>query len=361
MRPISARRSTLTMAAFAGIANLLWSGATCAATELAAVYCAHDAAQLSSLLSDAGNGGTANGHDNVIHLVSTTFLTNGGPFSFNSSSGFALTLEGGYDFNCINQDLTPGQTVLDGGGPPPNGTPVLSLQSSGDVTVRRLTIQNGYRKGSSNGGGAGIYLANASATAVFDDNQVLNNASDYAAGGLTVFGSGTVHIDGNLFAGNNAPAVAAAFPDMNAGSIVYFNNNTITGNVNTNVSSTSSTALGGGSASGYAANNISYDNTGTNDFYLYSSGTFLFVDNDYHSINGTPAVGGRGNVDVDPLFVGAGNYHLAANSPLRAAGTAGTAGALPAADLDGHAFPLRGRVDMGAYNEILFADGFEMP
>lgn len=345
----------------AAIASLLWSGATCAAPELAAVHCAHNAAELASLLSDASNGGTANGHDNVIHIVAGTFAANGATFAFNSSSGFALALDGGYDFNCINQDLAPGQTVLDGGGPGPGAVEVLSLQSSGNVSVNRLTIQHGFKAGSSNGGGVDIYLANAGAIAIFDNNQVLNNSTDYAAGGLSIFGGGTVHVDGNLFVGNSAPDVAAAFVDMNAGSIIYFNNNTITANVNTKPSNTAITALGGGSAGGYAANNISYGNTGTDDFYLYSSGTFLFVDNDYHSISGTPAAGGHGNIDVNPLFVGAGNYRLAGNSPVRAAGTASAAGALPGADLDGNAFPLRGRVDAGAYNEILFDDGFEFP
>jgi hypothetical protein len=357
MNVVSARGIASAAGAFTAIASLLWPDAVCAAPELAAVHCAHDAAELAGFLSDVSNGGTANGHDNVIRLVAGTFAANGATFSFNSHSGFALTLDGGYDFNCITQDLTPGKTVLDGGGPGPGAVEVLSLQSSGDVTVSRLTIQHGFKAGSSNGGGAGIYLANASAIAVFDDNQVLNNSTDYAAGGLSIFGTGTVHIDGNLFAGNSAPSVAAVFADMNAGSMVYLNNNTITGNINSTVGPAVS-ALG---PAGHVANNISYANTGSYDFYLYANGTIGFVDNDYHSISGTPAAGGHGNVDVNPLFAGIGNYRLAADSPLRASGTASAAGSLPAADLDGHAFPLAGKVDVGAWNETLFADGFDVP
>jgi len=358
MNVVSARGTACPAGAFAAIAGLLWSSAACAAPELAAVHCAHDAAELSGFLSDASNGGAANGHDNVIRLVAGTFAANGSTFSFNSHSGFALTLEGGYDLKCVTQDLTPGKTVLDGGGPGPGAVEVLSLQSGGDVTVSRLTIQHGFKAGSSNGGGAGIYLANASAIAVFDDNQVLNNSTDYAAGGLSIFGTGIVHIDGNLFAGNSAPSVAAVFADMNAGSTVYLNNNTITGNINSTVGPAVS-ALG---PAGHVANNISYANTGSYDFYLYANGTIDFVDNDYHGIKGTPATS-SGNVDLNPGFVnpGTGNYRLAAGSPVRAAGTAKPPGGLPPADLDGEAFPLSGKVDMGAYNEILFADGFDIP
>lgn len=360
MKHASSQGTTAVAVAIVGIASGSWSSPAWTAPELAAVHCAHDAAELASFLVDASNGGASNGHDNVIHLVAGTFATNGATFSFNSSSGFALTLDGGYDFNCISQDLHPGKTVLDGGGPGPGAVEVLSLQSSGAVTVDRLTIQHGFKGGSSNGGGVDIYLSNASAAAVFDNNQVLANATDYAAGGLSIFGGGTVHVDGNLFVSNSAPALAAAFVDMDAGSVVYFNNNTVAGNVNSTPNN-AIVALGGSSAGGYATNNISYGNTATHDFYLYSSGTFQFIDNDYHSINGTPAAGSHGNIDVDPLFVGAGNYHLNTYSPMRAAGTATPSGSLPPADLDGNAYPVSGKVDLGAYNGILFADGFEIP
>ena len=340
------------------VAGVLAGGRASAAVP--SVYCAHDATEFANDLADVSNGGTANGHDNIIHLVAGTFATGGTVFGFNSNSGYALSIDGGYDLNCVSQDLTPGATVLDGGGPGLGASEVLSLQSTGDLSVSRLTIQHGFVHGTGNGGGVGIYLGKATATARFDNNQVLANVSDYSHGGMDIFGGGTVYVDGNLFAGNSAPAGAAFALDMNAGSVIYLNNNTIVGNTNTSAGSSIS-SLGGGSADGYVSNNISYGNVGGDDFYLYSFQTFLFVDNDYHHTTGAQAPASHGNLDLDPLFVNAGNgnYRLAPGSPLRAKGTAAATGGLPAADLDGGIFPLTGKVDMGAWNEILFADGFD--
>jgi hypothetical protein len=69
------------------------------ASAHAANYCAHTGTDLVTYLAEVSTDGTANNHDNTIRLSGGTFTTSGDPFTFKSASGFALTIEGGYDTN----------------------------------------------------------------------------------------------------------------------------------------------------------------------------------------------------------------------------------------------------------------------
>ena len=95
----------------------------------ASTYCVHTGPELGFALADASDGGIANTHDNTILLAGGTFAVSGGPFTFISSSGFALTIEGGYDSTCATQDTTPGLSQLDGGGT----HQVISFQTNGNT------------------------------------------------------------------------------------------------------------------------------------------------------------------------------------------------------------------------------------
>jgi len=335
------------------------AAALAAAETNAKTYCAHTASELQAALSEAGSAGTSNNQDNTIHVTSGTFTTSGAPFFFGTVSGFALTLEGGYNGTCSSQNLTPGVSVLDGG----NLTQVLSIQTNGDITVRHLTIQNANYGGSA-GGGAAIALNNANATeiAIFDSNVVRNNVDSFATGGLTIFGNGTAYIENNLFVGNSSPAAAALSTSLTVGT-VYITNNTISDNTNTG-SNNMITAIGGAGAIGHVSNTISYGNHGTGayDFYLYGFEKVDFVNNDYTSITGTQAPGSTGNlIGIDPRFVASDNFHLLSTSPLLRAGTLTPAGGLPATDIQGHARSIAGHVDLGAYESVdfIFANGFD--
>ena len=330
-----------------------------AAPLQAKTYCAHDASEFQAVLADAGSTGTSNNQDNTIHVTSGTFTTSGAPFFFGTVSGFALTIDGGYDATCSSQNLSPGISVLDGG----NLTRVLSIQTNGDITVRHLTIQNGFYSGSA-GGGAAIALndANAGEVAVFDGNVVRNNFDGFGTGGLTIFGNGTAYIENNLFVGNSAPAGAALSTSLTVGT-VYITNNTISGNTNTG-SNNMITAIGGADAIGHVSNTISYGNHGTGayDFYLYGFQKVDFVHNEYASITGTQAPGSSGNlIGVDPQFVAADDFHLRPTSPLLRAGTLTPAGGLPATDIEGNPRSFAGFVDIGAYEDtdVIFANGFD--
>jgi hypothetical protein len=326
----------------------------------ATTYCVHNASELQTALADAGSTGTSNNQDNTIHVTSGTFTTSGAQFFFGTVSGFALTLEGGYNGTCSSQNLAPGVSVLDGG----NLTQVLSIQTNGDITVRHLTIQNANYSGSA-GGGAAIALNNANAgeIAIFDSNVVRNNFDGFGGGGgLAIFGNGTAYIENNLFVGNSAPAGAALSISLTVGT-VYITNNTISDNTNTG-SNNMITAIGSAGATGHVSNTISYGNHGTGayDFYLYGFEKVDFVHNDYTSITGTQAPGSTGNlIGVDPRFVAADDFHLRSTSPLLRAGTPTPAGDLPVLDIEGHPRSIAGRVDLGAFEDVdfIFANGFD--
>jgi hypothetical protein len=353
------------------LACLYWG---MSADAQATTYCAHDRLELIADLTAVSTGGGANGHDNTIHLVNGTFATSGATFAFNSVSGFALTIDGGYDSTCASHDPTPNLTMLDGG----DAEEVLSIQTNGTITLRHLTIQHGFRNGSSNGGGVGIFLnqllaADPVPAAVFDADVVRNNSTNYASGGVTVFApapdpgnhAGMVSIENSLFVGNSAPNIGALFVDLGPGSTVYLTNNTITGNTCTN-GSCSVTALGdpAGLLSGFVSNTIGFGNTATYDFFLYFNSSVEFVHDDYGSISGTPAASSNGNlIGIDPRFAAADDFHLRSTSPLLRAGSLAPPGGLPATDLEGNPRSVANRVDIGAYENVdfIFADGFALP
>ena len=324
-------------------------------------YCVQNATQLKAALSDAGSGGSKNNEDNTIHVASGVFTTSGSPFFFGTVSGFALTLEGGYNATCSTQDLAPGVSVLDGG----NLTQVLSIQTNGDITVRHLTIQHANYGGSA-GGGAAIALNNENAgeIAIFDSNVVRDNLDSFGTGGLTIFGNGTAYIENNLFTGNSAPAAAALSTSITVGT-VYITNNTISDNTNTG-SNNMITAIGGSGAIGHVSNTISYGNHGTGayDFDLYGFEKVDFVHNAYTTVNGAQAPGSTGNlIGVDPKFVAADNFRLRSTSALLRAGTPTPAGGLPPTDIEGHARSISGPVDIGAFENLdfIFANGVDPP
>jgi hypothetical protein len=328
---------------------------------LANTYCAQNATQLSTALADAGNGGTHNGQNNTILIGSSTFTTTGVPFFFGTTSGADLTIDGGWNSVCTVQSPSPGATVLDGG----SLTQVLSISTNGDLTVMHLTIRHGsYGSGAGSGAAIALNGANANAIVIFSSNVVRDNMSTFGGGaGLAIYGNGTVTVEDNLFTGNSSTTVAAFAVNLTVGT-AYLTNNTITNNTNS-TNGSAITSIGNSTATGFVSNTISYANQGPSikDFHLDGTGKVQFVHSDYVSIDGTPASGTGNFTNVDPKFVGAGDYHLRDFSPLLRAGTPTPMGGLPATDLDGNARASGGKVDLGAYQNVylLFANGFDPP
>jgi hypothetical protein len=328
---------------------------------LANTYCTHNATELSAALTDAGNGGAHNGQSNVVHIASGTLTTSGVPFFFGTTSGAALTIDGGWNSVCALQSPSVGTTVLDGG----SLTQVLSISTNGDLTVAHLTIRHGSYSGGA-GSGAAIALngANANAIVLISSNVVRDNMSTVGGGaGLAISGNGTVTLEDNLLTGNSSTTVAALSVNLTVGT-AYLTNNTITNNTNS-TNGSAITSIGGSTATGFVSNTISYANQGPSikDFHLDGIGKVQFVHSDYVSIDGTPAAGTGNFTNVDPKFVGAGDYHLRDFSPLLRVGTVAPSGGLPATDLEGNARTSGGKVDLGAYQNVylIFANGFDLP
>jgi hypothetical protein len=102
-------------------------------------------------------------------------------------------------------------------------------------------------------------------------------------------------------------------------------------------------------------NNILWDNS---NFGLYLNNSNVDLEyNDIGTLTGSPPSTDVGNVAVAPQFVDRdnGDFHLAGNSPLFGL----TPNPIGNFDLDGHRRPRYGHADPGAYEDTVFADGFD--
>jgi len=412
-------------------------------------FCVDSAESLQTALNNA----SSNGKDDTITVVQGTYA---GPFSYVSTEGKNIVLEGGYQPLCAQRQLDPSNTVLDGG----DTSLVLSVQNvgGGDIVVEGFTIQNGYNTGDVGGvyarahnssgdsgavtlahniiahnsadrfGGAwadsytstgnsgpvtvayNIVMDNSAvrnyggigarsessignaASMSFTHNNVADNSAGGFCGGMAVeclgqTGSGAVTLTHNTITGNTAGEnaggvyIAAQSRSGIPGGVVLANN-LVAGNsaggqggglrayvtnpsgsgqltlTNNTLSGNSATEQGGGvhlnqydlynTSTFDLYNNIIWGNTAPSgaDIYLYGEATFNAHNNDYVDVAGTWD-SASGNIGGNPLFVGAGDYHLQPGSPCRDAGTA-SAPELPATDIDGENRTQGAAPDMGA-------------
>jgi parallel beta-helix repeat protein len=162
-------------------------------------------------------------------------------------------------------------------------------------------------------------------------------------GGVMINFSSNPTIAGCLFSGNSAAFLGAVMYNSDSGPTVT--NCTFVGNA------ILAQGEGGGifyneSSNPAVANCIFWSNSA--EPIVGDGGTVV-----YSLVQGGRP--GKGNIDADPLFVGAGDYHLAPGSPCIDAGTNSPAGGLPSTDLDGDPRIVDGNgngtkiVDMGAY------------
>lgn len=339
--------AALSLAAVAGPAHALQ------------IYCVSDPGFLYYALQAISDGGATSNDDALVKIAAGTYSYAGAEYSYNNTKGYSLDIEGGYDATCTTQSTAAGTTVLDGG----NTFPALSVGSTGNVTIRRVTFEHGFLHGG-DGGGVNLYLNASSGVAptfLFESNQVLRSSSDYGVGGLIAFGKGTIRIVGNLIAHNSAPFAGAVSTQMDAGSVVEFVNNTVANNVATGAGS-QVIQLGASGAAGSVMNNVVYGNTSSYDIQIYSVTMFAFSYNDYHTIDGSPA-SSTNEFDVDPKFINSGldNFRLSSTSTLLGAGGTPPPGDFPLTDLDGHPRTFAGKIDPGAFQfgDGIFMSGFD--
>lgn len=328
----------------------LCANAFCPVAMANTITCVHDSAEFQAALTAAETNGDAN----LIELARGTYVTSGQPFYFYATTALQLDINGGYDSDCTTIIEDPRLTVLDGG----NTDTVLEIYSeSAGISVRYLTLQNGSD--------TGLEANTLDGGIIIDFNIIRNNSSATYNGGLYVGTTGAnanvVRVAGNLIVGNTTAGGgfegAGEVRNGGAGN-TYVINNTIADNINTAGGTggllVSSTTPG----SGLLSNNIAWSNTYAGFNVEYAP---ILVDNDYGAIQGNIDPSSSGNVSVAPRFVGNGNYHLGANSPLLANGTLAPGGGLPTIDLEGNPRTFNNTVDLGAYErgDEIFRDGYD--
>lgn len=355
----------------------------------AAVYCV-----------DPGGGGThtdlqsaldaakTNSEDDTIKVVRGLY---NGNFTYSTSKGDSLTLEGGYDSGCGCREIDPESTVLQGAG---SGSVLYIFDNSGgSITVDGFTLKNGGG-GSTDYGGA-LRLQSEASTCPAGDITIRNNIIEknvalasgggiYAASstGSNNYDAGNITLINNIITGNRANAnygggIFAELYASNAsiGTITLLNN-TIHGNKAQYGGGAYLYTFGSGNSGAIKVyNNIVTGNTsvyGGADIRLsMQSGEAYGYHNNYHSMSGSSWDYYDANIDTDPIFVSTGswdengtpdisddvwtegNYHLKGNSPCVDTGDNSAPG-LPALDFEGNDRIIDGNkdgnavVDMGA-------------
>jgi len=300
-----------------------------------------------------------------------------------------------------------GFTIRNGNSTASSGGGVLAISftnsgASGSVTLSNNIITNNKAVGNGWGGG-GVFAASECGSCktggvVLINNIIASNTAPYYGGvfAWTTSTSGTagaVILANNIVTGNNATTQIGgidARSDSTSGTAgaVTLTNNIIAANsapINGGISATSHSVSGaagtvtltnntitnndGGSFSGGAYlqaqgnsggtvncyNNIIWENTASTggDIYLSTSGVTNGYNNDYDSTKmyGTWTNSGNNKDNIDPLFVGGGNYHLQPSSPCIDAGN-NSAPSLPLTDFEGDDRVVNGgksaTVDIGA-------------
>ena len=314
-------------------------------------YCVATAAALQNALTQSSNGGVYNDEDNLIEVVQGTYQTGSASgneaFHFYSTNTHSLIIAGGYSTGCASQLHVTSATVLDGR----HVTGVLVLSNAnGTIAVQGLTLQNG-ESGIPGGGLSVNYLASVNAPVHVMNNIIRNNHSSVDAGGIYVSGAGSeTWLFNNLIANNDADAQYGAGYVTGYGQYNEVFANTVT--ANTSASHGSDPAVGGlfcgGSRRCQITNNIFWNNTNYG-IYLGNGGAILEY-NDYGTRGGSAPASSLGDVSVAPQFAnpGNGNYRLGSGSPLRSHSPQHVS----QYDLDGHAYPDQGNVDLGAYQHL---------
>ena len=345
----------------------------------AAEVCVNNAAGLQTALTTAAG----NAEDDIIKVVWGTYTGN---FTYGSSSGYSITLLGGYTAACADRVANPILTTLDGNS---TGT-VLGLYDDhgANFVVDSFTIRNGsatlYGGGvvvhstSSTGASGNITLLNniiqgntttddgggvnasssssagAGGEILLSYNTIQGNSADFG-GGVYAYSDLNVTLANNVITGNSANNGGGVYALTGTSSTVTLTNNTITGNSanNAGVFFYAASAGAGGTVKCY--NNIIRGNTGTpgGDISLSFFCTAYGYNNDYHDLSGTWNGGFGNNIDQDPLFADAatGDYHLQPTSPCIDKGL-NTAPGIQATDCDGDARIIDGDFDATAIADM---------
>lgn len=322
----------------------------------ASAFCVTTSTELRAALAASSDGGANQDELNWIKVATGTYLTSDVHdrfFYINTSATSRLQIWGDFNSDCSQLGEESSQTILDGGG----STQVLVVRSAhGEVDLLNLTLQNGNT--TQPGGGLAVNETGSTSGDVLLRNLIIrNNHTSVFDGGFRAFayGAHVIYFDNNLVVGNSADQGEGA-GELSGDDHVYVRYDTVSMNTAPN------SDIGGLFCSGTPvceiANDAFWQNANT-DLYLFSDASMYF--NDVGVLGGMSPSTNVGAIDTDPLFVDAagGNFHLGNGSPLIGVSTYLYSGSDN--DIEGHALPLTGSTDVGAYMETIFNDGFEAP
>ncbi len=190
----------------------------------AVVRCVSTELQLLSELNDAANSD----EDYTLQIVKGTYNATFGSFVYSSSNTSSLTIEGGYNADCVSRDdnpINPENTILDG----QNFYQVLALVSTGvtgtaNFVIDGITVQNG--EVASPVDGAGIFISTENGDISMGNSIVRNNYANRYAGGVYFRGThlGDVSITNNVFENNTANSHGGALEIREARNVTISNN-----------------------------------------------------------------------------------------------------------------------------------------
>jgi hypothetical protein len=312
-------------------------------------FCVTTASEFQSALTQAA---ADNSGPDYVSLVGGTYKTSAinDSFHYSSTTAHDLYIIGGFAAGCHGEGSA---TVLDGG----QMDRVLETRSTqGAVYIEDLTIQNGSAPN-----GAGLQMnpnAGENGGVAVIACIIQNNHAGESFGGLEISTgpNGFLDITNSLIVNNNAnisigAARVTVDPSVSAVAIV---NNTVTGNVSGDATQSGGLQFVGNG--GFISNNIFWNNTLSG---LELDDPAVLTNNDIGNLTGdtSPSVGSTGNVSLDPNFVDAaqGDFHLSGSSRLLGIGKSMGNGV----DLDGHNYFAGQAIDLGAYQETIFTDGFD--
>ena len=340
--------------------------AAAAVPAAAATFCATDSAGLQSALTTAAG----NGEDDTIHVGAGTFVPPSVQgFSYAGTDPHSLTVDGGYvaflGNPCGLHFEGANFTVIDG-----NADGRLfdfsPYSGSGDLHLGRLTFRNGVSLANNSPVGIGIggYTGTVTLDRVVVSGNVTQVAAIFASTAGPVVVQNSVFVDNIITPGYSNPA-AVEFDSFNSngpsGGLV-FNGNTVAGNIS---------MIAGGSARAsftvkdgplHLANDIFWGNTNV-DLIVDAEGVvpagISYNDIGVGQYFGWSDSGGNYS-NVDPLFMGAGDYRLMPSSPLRDSGNNAAVGGVGSYDAAGGT-RIVGQIDVGAYEipDRIFKNGFE--
>jgi hypothetical protein len=335
--------------------------APCFAT--AHVFCAVDAAGFQAALDAASDGGAFNGEDNSIGLVAGTFSTHANgdrPFTYSSSAPHALYVNGGASINCAAFARNPSATVLSGHHQNPALVAHVS-DANGAFYIGEATIQDG--ESTQDGGGISVNAAPGDKGAVTLAYDIVRNNHTAAKGGGVYLRSA---LNGGVSVYNTVIADNSADVDWGAGELVAADANSLVLMVSDDIVENTVSAAGatggiflGGAGALIVDFSIFAHNHNVGLHLDNARGSLYYVD--CGTLGGTAPASAIGFTTADPRFVDytatPPDLHLASGSPLLAA--APYSAVLEPYDIEGQPIPSTGKVDYGAYEDTVFATGFE--